>query len=110
MPHPQRRQTRLKTLFIALAMYSKLPAPGGVGEKSPPGRCAGSRSSASSGAALLATAGSPLRRGWASARSLPPAGLLLIPIAVSGGIHLDGFCDTCDALPPTRTGRASWRF
>lgn len=23
---------------------------------------------------------------------------LLIPIALSGGIHLDGFCDTCDAL------------
>lgn len=24
--------------------------------------------------------------------------VVLIPIAVSGGIHLDGFCDTCDAL------------
>lgn len=23
---------------------------------------------------------------------------LLLPIALSGGIHLDGFCDTCDAL------------
>lgn len=23
---------------------------------------------------------------------------LLLPIAVTGGIHLDGFCDTCDAL------------
>ena len=23
---------------------------------------------------------------------------LLLPVAVSGGIHLDGFCDTCDAL------------
>ena len=26
------------------------------------------------------------------------AGAILIPIAVTGGIHLDGFCDTCDAL------------
>jgi len=26
------------------------------------------------------------------------AGLTLIPIAVSGGIHMDGFCDTADAL------------
>ena len=26
------------------------------------------------------------------------AGLALIPIAVSGGIHMDGFADTCDAL------------
>lgn len=26
------------------------------------------------------------------------AGMTLIPIAISGGIHLDGFCDTMDAL------------
>ena len=26
------------------------------------------------------------------------AGSVLIPAAVSGGIHLDGFADTCDAL------------
>lgn len=26
------------------------------------------------------------------------AGLTLIPLAISGGIHLDGFCDTVDAL------------
>jgi len=26
------------------------------------------------------------------------AGLTLIPVAVSGGIHMDGFCDTVDAL------------
>ncbi|HHX29810.1 MAG TPA: adenosylcobinamide-GDP ribazoletransferase [Clostridiaceae bacterium] len=26
------------------------------------------------------------------------AGLTLIPLAVTGGIHLDGFCDTADAL------------
>lgn len=26
------------------------------------------------------------------------AGLTLIPLAVTGGIHMDGFCDTCDAL------------
>ena len=26
------------------------------------------------------------------------AGLLLIPLAITGGIHVDGLCDTCDAL------------
>lgn len=26
------------------------------------------------------------------------AGALLLPILITGGIHLDGFCDTCDAL------------
>ncbi len=29
---------------------------------------------------------------------LRAAGLTLIPVAVTGGIHLDGFCDTVDAL------------
>ena len=29
---------------------------------------------------------------------LRAAGIVIIPIAVSGGIHMDGFADTCDAL------------
>lgn len=37
---------------------------------------------------------------------LTAAGLTLVPVAVTGGIHLDGFCDTVDALashaPPKR--------
>ncbi|MCD8212228.1 MAG: adenosylcobinamide-GDP ribazoletransferase [Oscillospiraceae bacterium] len=36
---------------------------------------------------------------WLSLPSLlMGAGACLIPIAVTGGIHLDGYCDTCDAL------------
>lgn len=31
-------------------------------------------------------------------RFLFAAVAVLIPIAITGGIHLDGFCDTCDAL------------
>ena len=31
-------------------------------------------------------------------RMLFACGMTLIPIAVTGGIHLDGFCDTTDAL------------
>ena len=31
-------------------------------------------------------------------RLLFAAVAVLIPIAITGGIHLDGFCDTCDAL------------
>jgi Cobalamin-5-phosphate synthase len=30
--------------------------------------------------------------------SLFAAGMTLLPLAVTGGIHMDGFCDTCDAL------------
>ena len=33
---------------------------------------------------------------------LPAAGATLLPILVTGGIHLDGFCDTCDALKCNR--------
>ncbi len=29
---------------------------------------------------------------------LPAAGFCLIPVFMTGGIHLDGYCDTCDAL------------
>jgi adenosylcobinamide-GDP ribazoletransferase len=32
------------------------------------------------------------------APSLRALGLTLLPLAVTGGIHLDGLCDTCDAL------------
>ena len=31
-------------------------------------------------------------------RALFAAGVTLLPVAVTGGIHLDGLCDTCDAL------------
>ena len=29
---------------------------------------------------------------------LRAAGLCLLPVLITGGIHLDGYCDTCDAL------------
>lgn len=35
---------------------------------------------------------------WAIPVPLRAAGLCLIPVLVSGGIHLDGYADTCDAL------------
>ena len=31
-------------------------------------------------------------------RGLYAAGMTLLPVLLSGGIHLDGFCDTADAL------------
>ena len=50
--------------------------------------------------------------GWlrlCAALSLPEllrgAGLCLLPVLVTGGIHLDGYADTCDAL--ARCWRAS---
>ena len=36
-------------------------------------------------------------------------GAALIPLFVSGGIHLDGLCDTCDALCSLRRPRQAAR-
>ena len=35
----------------------------------------------------------------------PGSGAVLLPLAYTGGIHMDGFCDTCDALA-SHQGRA----
>ena len=36
--------------------------------------------------------------------------LVLIPIFITGGIHLDGFLDTQDALSSYQRWNADWRF
>ena len=48
--------------------------------------------------------------GWAALAArlsfpllLRAAGLCLAPVLVTGGIHLDGYADTCDALADART-------
>lgn len=88
----------MKALFIALAMYSKLPAPYVEWDKKSLSwaLCFFPVVGVVIGFLLLAVWAassllefSPLLRG---------ALLLIVPIAVSGAIHLDGFCDTCDAL------------
>ena len=88
----------MKSLIIAFAMYSKLPMPRVEWEKR-----------ALSWALCFfplvgAVIGGVLYSWMALAGHLGvgpaffAAFALLIPIALSGGIHLDGFCDTCDAL------------
>ncbi len=88
----------MKSLIIAFAMYSKVPMPRVDWEQK---------------ALSWALCWFPLVGGaiglalWAWMRLAGFLGFgrpffaafaLLIPIALSGGIHLDGFCDTCDAL------------
>ena len=93
----------MKSLIIAFAMYSKIPMPRVDWEKRALSwaLCFFPLVGAVIGAALY---------GWmALARYLGfgplffAAFALLIPIALSGGIHLDGFCDTCDALSSHQT-------
>lgn len=87
-----------RSLWIALAMYSKLPAPRVDWDKKSlswalcffpvVGVVIGVLLWLWLRMCLLLGFGAPLRA----------AGALLLPIAVSGAIHLDGFCDTSDAL------------
>lgn len=89
---------QVKSLFIAFAMYSKLPVPRVEWEK---------KSLAwalcwfpAVGLVIGALLGLWL---WLSLALglgvfLRGAVALLLPIALSGAIHLDGFCDTADAL------------
>ena len=87
----------MKSLLIAFAMYSKFPVPQTDWEK---------RSLAWAlcwfplvGAAIGAVLWLWL---WCwealDLRALGAAGAAALPVFLSGGIHMDGFCDTCDAL------------
>lgn len=93
----------MKSLIIAFAMYSKVPMPRVDWEKK-------ALSWALCFFPLVGAVIGAVLYGWMSlARYLGfgplffAAVALLIPIALSGGIHLDGFCDTCDALSSHQT-------
>ena len=88
----------MKSFWIDLAMYSKLPARRVEWDKK-------SLSWALCWFPVVGVAVGALLFFWlwlaqalALGAPLRAAIALLIPVAVSGGIHLDGFCDTADAL------------
>ncbi len=88
----------MKSLIIAFAMYSKLPMPRVDWEEK-------ALSRALCWFPLVGVVIGAVLYGWmvlAEFLHIGPALFaafaLLLPIALSGGIHLDGFCDTCDAL------------
>ena len=87
----------MRSLIIAFAMYSKIPVPQVEWDDRSLSRalCWFPLIGAVIGAALW---------GWMllwrllDLGALGAAGAVLLPLALSGAIHLDGFCDTCDAL------------
>ena len=88
----------LQTLAVAFGMFSAVPLPQPVWNKQNMryALCAFPAVGALSGAALL---GFAALCGAQGVGAVPcAAGLCLLPVAVTGGIHLDGFADTCDAL------------
>ena len=90
--------TFFKTIAAAFAMFSKIPMPrvDWTPKTMRYMMCA---------FPLVGTVAGALFWGWGAlcaslgiGSALRAAGLVLIPVAVSGGVHLDGFCDTADAL------------
>ena len=86
------------SLVLAFAMYSKIPTPKADGEKENMRYvlCCFPLVGVVIGALVYGW-------GWLSAQLsvghlLRTAVYVLIPVLVTGGIHLDGFLDTCDAL------------
>ena len=88
----------MKSVIIAFAMYSKLPMPRVDWEKKALSwaLCWFPLVGLFIGAALWLWLA--LARWLGFGAVFTAAFALLLPIALSGGIHLDGFCDTCDAL------------
>lgn len=88
----------LRSIAMAFAMFSRIPMPRVEWKKENMRYmlCALPLVGAAIGAALVLWA-------WICVRlkigqTLFAAGVALIPLLISGGIHMDGFCDTADAL------------
>lgn len=90
--------TFFETIAVAFSMFSALPMP--QVEWSPKNMRYALCAFPLVGAAVGLLAGVwALFAGWLGAPDiLRGAGLCLVPVLVTGGIHLDGFADTCDAL------------
>ena len=91
-------KTFWQTIWVALSMYSRLPVPRAEwnSKNMRYALCALPLVGVFSGALLWLW--DWLCRALEPGEMLLGAGVVLLPILVTGGIHMDGFCDTCDAL------------
>ena len=84
----------LETIGVAFAMFSALPVP----------RIDWNERNMRYAMAAFPLIGAVIGALWCVCGTLPlpdmlrAAGFCLIPVAVTGGIHLDGYADTSDAL------------
>ena len=88
----------VKSLVIAFARYTKLPMPRVESDEKSLSRALWWFPAVGLAAGGLLWLWLRLSQLLGLSTVLCAAGALLLPVAVSGGIHLDGFCDTCDAL------------
>jgi adenosylcobinamide-GDP ribazoletransferase len=90
--------TVLRSLVLALSLFSRLPLPTLSFEKTTMRYVLAALPSVGLVLALLLYGWFELGVFLSLSPLLLAAGLTLIPVALTGGIHLDGFCDTVDAL------------
>ena len=92
----------MKALLMAFSMYSRLPVPDFVWEERGPGKrpCASFPWLGSLAGAVFFLVYLFMERSGAGP-VFKGALLTAVPLLATGGIHMDGFLDTCDA-------RASW--
>ena len=88
----------MKSVLLAFAMFSRIPVrqPGLGGENPCHAMAAFPLVGLVIGLGLLGWAGLSAYLGFGPL--LRGAGFTLLPLCLSGGIHVDGFCDTVDAL------------
>ena len=95
---------------IAFAMFSKIPVPQADWSKENMKYmfCFFPFIGAVIGAASLLVA----RAGWyfGFGNGFLTMVLVMVPVVITGGIHVDGLLDTSDALSSWRTERNVWRF
>ena len=90
--------TWLKPVIIAFSMYSAIPMPRVEWDRE------GMRYALCAFPLVGLAAGAALWCWWwlcgllGLGQLLAAAGMTLLPLLVSGGIHMDGFCDASDAI------------
>lgn len=94
----------LRSLFLAFSMYSRLPVPRVAWEKANMAYALCFFPLVGAFIAFFWLAWLILARVLGFGAVLTAAVAALIPLAVTGGIHMDGFLDTADALDSHATG------
>ncbi len=102
--------TLLETAAVAFAMFSAVPVPQPVWNEK-------NMRYALCAFPLVGVVCGLAWWGWAALAArlsfpllLRAAGLCLAPVLVTGGIHLDGYADTCDALASCAAPEKSRRY
>lgn len=90
--------TAIRALLLAFSMFSRVPVPQGSFDAKTQKYALLFLPLVGTGVGLALWGYLALAKLLAFGTILTAAGLTLLPVLVTGGIHLDGFCDTVDAL------------